>query len=52
MPAPLDGIKVLDFTRFQAGPAATVLLSDLGADIVKVEIPGQGDQGRYHAVVP
>lgn len=51
MPAPLDGIKVLDFTRFQAGPTATVLLSDLGADIVKVEIPGQGDQGRYiHAV--
>ena len=47
MAAPLDGIKILDFTRFQAGPTGTVLLSDLGAEIVKVEIPGRGDEGRY-----
>ncbi len=32
MPAPLEGIKILDFTRFQNGPHATVMLSDMGAD--------------------
>jgi hypothetical protein len=46
MPAPLDGIKILDFTRFQNGPHATVMLSDLGADVLKVERPGDGDPGR------
>jgi crotonobetainyl-CoA:carnitine CoA-transferase CaiB-like acyl-CoA transferase len=46
MPAPLEGIKVLDFTRFQNGPHATVMLSDLGAHVLKVERPGQGDPGR------
>jgi CoA:oxalate CoA-transferase len=46
MPAPLEGIKVLDFTRFQNGPHATVMLSDLGAEVLKVERPGQGDPGR------
>jgi len=42
----LTGIKVLDFTRFQNGPAATVMLADLGATVLKVEIPGKGDTGR------
>ncbi len=46
MPAPLEGIKVLDFTRFQNGPHATVMLSDMGADVLKVERPGEGDPGR------
>jgi crotonobetainyl-CoA:carnitine CoA-transferase CaiB-like acyl-CoA transferase len=46
MPAPLDGIKVIDFTRFQNGPHATVMLSDMGAQVLKVERPGQGDPGR------
>ena len=43
---PLDGLVVLDFTRILAGPLATMLLSDLGADVVKVERPGVGDDTR------
>lgn len=46
MPAPLEGIKILDFTRYQNGPHATVMLSDMGADVLKVEMPDQGDPGR------
>lgn len=34
MPAPLDGIKIIDFTRFQNGPHATVMLSDMGAQVI------------------
>ena len=41
----LDGIRILDFTRFQQGTWATLLLADLGADVIKVEQPG-GDPGR------
>lgn len=41
----LDGIRILDFTRFQQGTFATLLLADLGADVIKVEQPG-GDPGR------
>lgn len=52
MTAPLTGIKILDFTRFQAGPTGTVLLSDLGAEIIKVELPGRGDEGRYIMPLP
>ncbi|MGD9934982.1 MAG: CoA transferase, partial [Dehalococcoidia bacterium] len=46
MPGPLDGITVLDFTRYQNGPHATVMLSDMGAEIIKVEMPAVGDPGR------
>jgi CoA:oxalate CoA-transferase len=46
MPAPLEGITILDFTRYQNGPHATVMLSDMGAEIIKVEMPGSGDPGR------
>jgi crotonobetainyl-CoA:carnitine CoA-transferase CaiB-like acyl-CoA transferase len=44
-PLPLDGIRVIDVSRVLAGPFATMLLADLGADVVKVEPPG-GDETR------
>jgi crotonobetainyl-CoA:carnitine CoA-transferase CaiB-like acyl-CoA transferase len=44
--APLNGILVADFSRVLAGPLAAMLLGDLGADVVKVERPGGGDDTR------
>ncbi|MCE2518053.1 MAG: CoA transferase [Alphaproteobacteria bacterium] len=43
---PLGDIKILDLSRILAGPSATQLLGDLGADVVKVERPGKGDDTR------
>ena len=45
-PGPLDGIRVIDLGRYQAGPRCALVLARLGADVIKVEPPGRGDESR------
>jgi len=48
----LADIKVLDLTQWEDGPQATMMMAFLGADVIKLEMPGSGDPARYFAASP
>lgn len=52
MHGPLDGIRILEAGLLIQGPQAAAMLADMGADVIKIELPGHGDQGRYIHVGP
>ena len=52
MPLPLDGVRVIDLTNVIAGPLASYQLVMLGAEVLKIEVPGIGDLGRKFGADP
>lgn len=52
MHGPLEGIRVLEAGLLIQGPQATAMLADMGAEVIKIELPGHGDQGRHIHVGP
>ncbi len=50
-PLPLAGLKVLDLTRVLSGPFAAMIMADLGAEVIKVETPGEGDSVRHQGAM-
>ena len=50
-PQALQGLKVLDFTRVYSGPYCTMLMADLGAEVIKIEAVGRGDDTRAFAPI-
>lgn len=51
MAKPLEGFRILDFTQFMSGPICTLLLSDFGAEVIKIENPPLGDATRYGSIL-
>ncbi len=47
-PGALDGVRVIDMSRFIAGPYCSMILGDMVADVVKIEKPGRGDPARNY----
>lgn len=51
MSKPLDGFRILDFSQFMSGPMCTLLMSDFGAEVIKIENPPIGDNTRYGNII-